>query len=460
MMAVFSVPRLTILSVAVAIVVGASSGRADATQLAASPSDIPAGRWVGLVIAAADANCRFKDSRPIVAKTADGHVTFLWGPSNNQTVLKGDIGADGGVNVSAPMAGRDNEFTITGKFVGGTFAGEFAVSKTKCFGKVAVNAAERVTASVATKRDARKAPEAGSAAAEEARFWQEIQHSTNLSDFVTYLQKYPNGIFVPLAESQMRALIARQGAPAVPGPQDALAGIDFGRYHALVIGINNYAHLPKLKTAVNDAKAVAALLEKDYGFKVRLLIDPSRTEMIDVFDDYLKTLTAKDNLLIYYAGHGWLDRATDRGYWLPVDAQEGRRSNWVSNATITDTLKSLAAKHVIVIADSCFSGTLTRAATVGLRDKNYLKRMVEKQARVAMVSGGLEPVADDAGSGNSPFAKAFMTALKANQGVIDGIQLFGDIRRPIMLDAKQTPEYSDVRNAGHDGGDFLFVRKK
>jgi hypothetical protein len=29
-----------------------------------------------------------------------------------------------------------------------------------------------------------------------------------------------------------------------------------------------------------------------------------------------------------------------------------------------------------------------------------------------------------------------------------------------MLSAQQTPAYSDVRGAGHDGGDFLFVRKK
>jgi hypothetical protein len=29
-----------------------------------------------------------------------------------------------------------------------------------------------------------------------------------------------------------------------------------------------------------------------------------------------------------------------------------------------------------------------------------------------------------------------------------------------MLNSDQTPEYSDIRKAGHDGGDFLFVRIK
>jgi len=30
----------------------------------------------------------------------------------------------------------------------------------------------------------------------------------------------------------------------------------------------------------------------------------------------------------------------------------------------------------------------------------------------------------------------------------------------VLLNAQQTPQYSDVRQAGHDGGDFLFVRRR
>ena len=62
--------------------------------------------------------------------------------------------------------------------------------------------------------------------------------------------------------------------------------------------------------------------------------------------------------------------------------------------------------------------------------------------------------------GHSPFAKAFIDALKDNNAVMDGTQLFSKMRRPVMVAADQTPQYADVRQAGHDGGDFLFVRKK
>jgi hypothetical protein len=76
---------------------------------------------------------------------------------------------------------------------------------------------------------------------------------------------------------------------------------------------------------------------------------------------------------------------------------------------------------------------------------------------VAITSGGLELVADKGGGDNSPFAKAFIDAIRDNGSNIDGAQLFTKMRRPVMVAADQTPRYSDVRQAG---GDFLFVRKR
>ena len=255
----------------------------------------------------------------------------------------------------------------------------------------------------------------------------------------------------------------RSGIPGGGEVSAAVEGadeVDFGRYHALIIGIDKYKYLPNLETDVRDAKAVADVLENQYGFKITLLIDPDRVTIIDALDVMREDLGGKDNLLIYYAGHGWLDEEADRGYWLPSNAKSNRRARWISNATITDTLKTLQAKHVMVVADSCYSGTLTRAAKIGIRSGDYLKRMAEKWTRVALVSGGLEPVADKGGGGHSPFARAFLDVLRGNDDIIDGTEMFTKMRRPVMVSTDQTPEYSDVRNAGHDGGDFLFVRKK
>lgn len=251
--------------------------------------------------------------------------------------------------------------------------------------------------------------------------------------------------------------------PAVPlaAPATAmLVNVDFGRYFALVIGNDAYQQLPKLKTATSDAAAVADLLQREYGFAVTMLTNATRGQIVDALDEFREKLRENDNLLIYYAGHGWLDEDAQRGYWLPVDANPNRRSAWLENTTITDTLRTLRAKHVMVVADSCYAGTLTRGAVVGVRSADYYERIAKKRARVALTSGGIEPVADSAGGRHSPFAQAFLQALRDNPAVLDGTELFSQMRRPVMLSANQTPEFSDVRSAGHDGGDFLFVKRK
>ena len=223
----------------------------------------------------------------------------------------------------------------------------------------------------------------------------------------------------------------RTAAMAEPG--------DFGRYHALVIGNNDYQHLPDLKMAVSDAEAVAALLEDKYGFDVQLLRNATRYDIVASLERLRAKLTANDNLLIYYAGHGSLDVGGDEGFWQPVDADPDISVNWVRNTTISSTLRAMQAKHVMVVADSCYSGKLTREAGVELRTRaeraTWLKRMAGKRSRTAMVSGGLEPVLDAGGGDHSVFAKAFLDALGSNNEVLDGQSLFDAIKRPVALNA-------------------------
>jgi len=238
-----------------------------------------------------------------------------------------------------------------------------------------------------------------------------------------------------------------------------LANLDYGNYHALVIGNDMYRTLPRLGTAVGDAEAVAKELERNYHFNVRLLTNANEEDIIGALSDLRRELAWDDNLLIYYAGHGWYDRDAEQGYWLPVDASEDNQAHWISNADITNALKALKAKHILVVADSCYSGTLARSANISLRGIDYIERIVKKKARTVLTSGGLEPVLDAGGEGHSVFARAFLAALEENDGVIDGQEVFRRLRDPVVANAPQTPEYGEIRGAGHDGGDFIFVRR-
>ena len=241
---------------------------------------------------------------------------------------------------------------------------------------------------------------------------------------------------------------------------DSTQDIDFGTYYALVIGNNDYRHLPKLQTAKSDAGDVGRILQDHYGFQVQLILDADRSQILLALNQLRSQLKSRDNLLIYYAGHGWLDREGDEGYWLPIDAQVENTVNWVSNSSITTMLRGMKAKHVLIVADSCYSGKLARGLHRVKKSPDYLYRIANKRARSVLSSGGLEPVVDSGGAGlHSIFASAFITALMENDGIMDATRLFSNIRRPVMLNSDQTPEYSDLRKAGHDGGDFIFVRK-
>jgi formylglycine-generating enzyme required for sulfatase activity len=234
----------------------------------------------------------------------------------------------------------------------------------------------------------------------------------------------------------------------------------FGDYHGLVIGNDDYQHVHKLKTAVADARAVAKLLRESYGFRVTILENGTRRQIVSALNRCRKTLKATDNLLVYYAGHGYLDGEASEGYWLPVDASDDDDSQWISNATITTRLKTIRAKHVMVVSDSCYSGSLTRGISVRLRGETDFAVAAAKRARVVLTSGGLEPVEDSGGGRHSIFAKGFLDVLSGNTGILEGSRLFERVKPKVRLGSDQEPQYGSIRRCGHEeGGEFLFVRK-
>ena len=246
-------------------------------------------------------------------------------------------------------------------------------------------------------------------------------------------------------------------------PRNPLRKIDLGNFHALIIGNNRYKHFPELETAVGDAKAVSTVLKNKYGYRVTQLNNANRYSIFKELSQLRRQLNADDNLLIYYAGHGYLDNNTKRGYWLPVDAEAENYANWISTSDITDMLYGMAAKHVLVVADSCYSGTLTRGIEVTGEQIEpdhfeWIQQINDKKSRTVMTSGGLEPVLDSGSGEHSIFAEAFIHALRENKNVLDSSKIFTHVRRTVVLNADQTPEYADIRKAGHEGGDFIFAR--
>ena len=291
----------------------------------------------------------------------------------------------------------------------------------------------------------------------EVKFWDSIEDSEDPEEFRIYLEEFPEGKFVKLAELRIEKLGDTSGTVAqVSTP---IPNLDYGNYHALVIGNDRYRHLQPLSNAVNDANDVASLLRSKYGFNVDVLTNATRDAIVSKLSELRTQISSKDNLLVYYAGHGVLDEDMGEGFWLPVDAVDDNQVDWIANSTIVNSVRAMKAKHVMVVADSCFSGTLTRGVNIKKLSPDYLKEIVEKKARMVLTSGGEEPVSDVGGGNNSVFAAAFMRILNENTGVMDGHRLFTTLKEQVMGNSLQTPEYGLIRNSGHDGGDFLFVRQ-
>lgn len=266
---------------------------------------------------------------------------------------------------------------------------------------------------------------------------------------------------------EKRAQVARSDGDSLPSLK--INDIPFGNYHALVIGNNNYRFIQPLETARNDAEVIGDILEKRYGFKTQVILDADRYRILSTLNKLREELTEDDNLLIYYAGHGALDRANDRGHWLPVDAEPDSSANWISNVQITDVLNAMTARQVMVVADSCYSGTLTRNAIAQLDSgmsndarMNWIKQMASKRSRVVLSSGGIQPVLDSGGGDHSVFANAFINFLTSADNVFAGQYLFQSVSQSVSGSAaagsiEQIPQFAPIKFAGHEAGDFFFV---
>lgn len=262
------------------------------------------------------------------------------------------------------------------------------------------------------------------------------------------------------AEAELRFVAEAAAAPAPPKSAAAAPATPgkTRRQHALVIANGGYKTLPELKTARADGEEMARVLRADYGFEVRTLVDASFLDTMLALDELGRKLQAGDDLLVYYAGHGRIDEATGRGFWLPVDADPADRSTWLPNDALAKQLGSFSAGHVLVISDSCYAGTL---AASGLEAASAGKGA--GRSRTVLASGGLQPVLDTGGSdGHSIFARALLSVLKLAESATSASQVASAVTarvgwRAAQLGIPQTPVYAPIRHAGHEAGDFVFV---
>jgi Caspase domain/NACHT domain len=281
---------------------------------------------------------------------------------------------------------------------------------------------------------------------------------------------------------------------------------------AIVIGIDRYTHIPKLKSAVNDARAIADVLEKRYNYKVLCLLDEKATsknlsnllenlqkQIIQIGDEEIP-VEESDRVLFYFAGHGIAQKAEETqdkdvkpaGYLMPQNSQENDNSTWLSMQELHDTLTDLKCRHLLMILDCCFAGAIRWAAlkrnSGGFGRKLYQQsynRFIKFTAQQVITSAAYDQEAQDTSrfvrrkgdkNEHSPFADLLLKVLKAERntdtvkqdnhlkaivedGVITAQELFTYLQNKLGHEVEeqkeQTPELFCLKK--HDKGEYIFL---
>lgn len=262
-----------------------------------------------------------------------------------------------------------------------------------------------------------------------------------------------------------------RGITIEPVSKVATTPFNKGVYRALIIGNNQYSDTKgrwqPLDTAVTDARSVKNLLENNYGFQdITLLEDATRKDVLVELEALSRRSMSNDNVLIYYAGHGFMDAETQKGFWVPVDASGVDKTTFLRNSTIRDELTTIASrvKHTLLLSDSCFSGSLLRSGTRGIApevdSEKYYKKVANKKSIQIVTAGGVEFVDDNyKSSGHSPFTYFLLSELKNNdKPLLTVSELSGNVKKAVANNVDQVPESGVLMGAGDELGEFIFIK--
>jgi tetratricopeptide (TPR) repeat protein len=232
-------------------------------------------------------------------------------------------------------------------------------------------------------------------------------------------------------------------------------------FHAILIAANEYQDpaIDDLQNPTRDAESLKQILQSNYTFEannIQTVYNKTREEIMQAIIQKANSLGDNDNLLIFYAGHGIAEKdkfGDVDGYWIPASAKKGMSSTYISSDDINKALKRSNSKHILVIADACFSGAFTRSIS------NDAPKEIQVQytypSRKIMASGNMEPVPD-----NSKFIFYLNKNLKENKvKYLTAKDLFNNFYKAIINNTETFPQYAAIKGVGDEGGEFVFIMR-
>lgn len=233
-------------------------------------------------------------------------------------------------------------------------------------------------------------------------------------------------------------------------------------YHAVLIAENDYQdkNIPSLHKPASDLKLIYNTLVNDYTFdpaNIDTLINASRTDILTALTQKGEALKEGESLFIFYAGHGDLKKNPDNSeesFLLPKDAVNGKTFTYINGEEFLKSFRFTKAKHILVVADACFAGSLFRG--LGKSGNQSLSEKYKDISRRLLSSGNVKVVPD-----NSEFIPFFLNALKNNKSsLITAEKLVDGFKEQYNLKANQQLQFLPIDYLNDQGGQFVFERKQ
>lgn len=249
------------------------------------------------------------------------------------------------------------------------------------------------------------------------------------------------------------------------GSNNAMAS-GSGKNYALLFATDTYngAYWDNLSNPIRDAKSIGQILEKQYGFEVEIVTNPTLTQFQHKIYEYMRRdFKLQDQLFVFVAGHGMYDE-TIGGQIVCTDSKHPTKElhTYLPYWFLTSNLNSMQkCNNVFLSLDVCFGGGFFDRQEVRhyMGSKSYVNRsqfIHDKKAsktRLFLTSGSKEYVPDGRPGAHSPFAQMFIEALESKGGAKNYLTL-ADITN-YMGRLQTKPRYGRFGENGLDG-DFIF----
>jgi len=161
------------------------------------------------------------------------------------------------------------------------------------------------------------------------------------------------------------ASISAEDRGVLISPGGAPRPLQVGRQYLVVIAVSSYQQWTPLASPVRDAREIKDILVSRYRIdRLYELYDEQATKanILRLLVRLQEEIQLDDSLLILYSGHGHLDKSSNTGFWIPVNAgtEVYEQQNWLPHLQLRGLLANIKATHLFVISDSCFAVTLFR----------------------------------------------------------------------------------------------------